>query len=54
MFKLSTYIGRYKKYAIVGPILKFLEAATDIFTPILVAYILDVCIPNKDMTMIFV
>lgn len=48
MFKLGSYIGKYKKYAIIGPIFKLLEAATDIMQPFLVALMIDVGIVNND------
>lgn len=47
-FKLKSYLGKYKLPLILGPIFKFLEAITDLVTPILVALILDKGIPNGD------
>ena len=47
-FKLGSYLKRYKWQVIFGPFFKFLEAVTDLVTPILVALILDKGIPNGD------
>ena len=47
-FKLGPYLKRYKWQVIFGPFFKFLEAVTDLVTPILVALILDKGIPNGD------
>lgn len=47
-FKLSSYLKNYKWQVILGPFFKFLEAVTDIITPILVAMILDNGIPTGD------
>ena len=52
MFSLFSYIKKYKRNVIVGPVLKFLEALTDIFTPLLVAYILDKLVPTKNISLI--
>ncbi|HAJ77516.1 MAG TPA: ATP-binding protein [Clostridiales bacterium] len=51
-FKLQPYLKNYRWQVIFGPILKFLEAVTDLVTPILVALILDKGIPNNDTTYI--
>lgn len=48
MFKLTDYLKKYKGKMILGPSIKFLEAIFDLVTPILVALILDVGIPNND------
>ena len=48
MFKLINYLKKYKVKAILGPSFKFVEAVTDLITPILVALILDEGIPNQD------
>ena len=48
MFKLLDYLKKYKVKAILGPAFKFIEAVTDLITPILVALILDKGIPNDD------
>ena len=47
-FKLTSYLGKYKKPLFWGPIFKFFEAVTDLVTPILVALILDKGIPSGD------
>ena len=47
-FKLTNYLKSYKLQIILGPIFKFLEAITDLVTPILVALILDRGIANND------
>ncbi len=54
MFKLSNYLKKYKGKAILGPAIKFLEAVFDVITPILVALILDVGIPNGDKKYILI
>lgn len=51
-FKLTPYLKKYKWQAILGPMFKFLEAVTDIVTPILVALILDKGIPSGDTSYI--
>ena len=51
-FKLKPYLKNYKLPLILGPIFKFLEAITDLVTPILVALILDKGIPNGDTSYI--
>lgn len=52
-FKLAPYLKKYKWQMILGPFFKFLEAVTDLVTPILVALILDKGIPNQDTSYIF-
>ncbi len=52
MFKLTNYLKKYKAKVIIGPTIKFLESVIDVITPILVALILDVGIPNGDKTYI--
>ena len=47
-FRLKPYLKRYRWQVIFGPVLKFLEAVTDIVTPVLVALILDKGIPAND------
>ena len=47
-FKLTSYLKNYKLQLILGPFFKFLEAVTDLVTPILVALILDKGIANND------
>ena len=51
-FKLKPYLKKYRWQVIFGPVLKFLEAVTDLVTPVLVALILDKGIPNSDTTYI--
>lgn len=48
MFKLTSYLKKYKNRVILGPLFKFFEAFFDLVTPILVALILDRGIPNDD------
>ncbi len=54
MFKLTNYLGKYKKPIIVGPICKALETASDVITPMLMALVIDVGIANKDKSYIFI
>lgn len=54
MFKLTNYLKNYKSKVILGPSIKFLEAVFDVITPILVALILDVGIPNGDKKYILI
>lgn len=54
MFKLTNYLKNYKWKCILGPTIKFIEAVSDIITPILVALILDVGIPNNDKNYILI
>ena len=51
-FKLAPYLKKYKWQMILGPFFKFLEAVTDLVTPVLVALILDKGIPNQDTSYI--
>ena len=53
MFKLGNYLGRYKRYIIAGPCFKFLETMSDIFTPFIIAKILDVGVVNGDTDYIY-
>lgn len=53
-FKLRKYLKKYTWQSIVGPFCKFLEAVTDLLTPIFVAKILDDCIPANDKHMILI
>ncbi|MBO7527387.1 MAG: ABC transporter ATP-binding protein [Clostridia bacterium] len=48
MFSLINYLKKYKARIIIGPSFKFIEAVTDLITPILVALILDDGIPNDN------
>ena len=52
MFKLLSYLKRYKYRAVLGPTFKFFEAVFDLVTPILVALILDEGIPSGNTSYI--
>ncbi len=47
--KLSAYIGEYKKWVVLAPILMVLEVICEIIMPRLMASIVDVGIANSDM-----
>ncbi|MEN6340815.1 MAG: ABC transporter ATP-binding protein [Clostridiaceae bacterium] len=51
--KLSAFIGKYKTYAILSPILVFFEVVLEVFIPLLMGRIVDVGIPNNDYAYIF-
>ncbi|MBN1535826.1 MAG: ABC transporter ATP-binding protein [Anaerolineales bacterium] len=51
--KLSIYIQRYEKYAIVVPIFVFCESLCELYMPLLMAKIVDIGIPNGDIPYIF-
>ena len=53
MFKLKGYLGRYKRYIVIGPMFKLLETMTDIFTPFIVSKILDIGVVNSDTGYIY-
>ena len=53
MKKLLVYLKDYKKESILAPAFKLLEALFDLFTPILVANIINTGIHTKDTTYIF-
>ena len=53
MKKLLIYLKDYKKESILAPAFKLLEALFDLFTPILVANIINTGINTKDTTYIF-
>lgn len=53
MFKLKKYLGRYKKYIVIGPLFKALETASDIITPYLMAMVIDKGIASLDFTLIY-
>ena len=53
MKKLLVYLKDYKKESILAPAFKLLEALFDLFTPILVANIINTGIQTKDTTYIF-
>ncbi len=46
--KLIPFIGKYKKYAILSPILVATEVVLEVCIPLLMAQIVDVGIPNRD------
>ena len=46
--KLLPFVGKYKKYAILSPILVIAEVVLEVFIPLLMARIVDVGIPNRD------
>ena len=54
MFKLTKYLGGYKKYITWGPIFKALETASDVVTPMLMALVIDVGIANRDTPYIYI
>ena len=46
--KLAKYIGQYKKYALLAPLLVFLDVAAELSMPILMSKIVDTGIPAAD------
>ncbi|MEN6394302.1 MAG: ABC transporter ATP-binding protein [Anaerolineaceae bacterium] len=50
--KLSIYMGKYKKFAALVPLFVFCEVLSELYMPILMAKIIDVGIPNGDVTYI--
>lgn len=51
--KIAKYIGRYKPYAILSPVLVLFEVLLEVFIPLLMGRIVDVGIPNTDYAYIF-
>jgi len=47
--KLAPYIGQYKKYLLVIPILVFLDVLAELSIPLLMARVVDVGIPTRDI-----
>lgn len=47
--KLAAYIGKYKKYVLLSPILVFLDVLAELSMPLLMAKIVDVGIQSKDL-----
>ncbi|HWQ84916.1 MAG TPA: ABC transporter ATP-binding protein [Anaerolineales bacterium] len=47
--KLAPFIGQYKKYALVVPLLVFLDVLAELSMPLLMARIIDVGIPSMDI-----
>lgn len=52
MRKIIKYMHAYKKECLLGPLFKFLEAAFELFVPLVIAQIIDVGIVNNDKTYI--
>ncbi len=52
MKKMLSYLGVYKKEAILAPLCKLLEAALELIIPIIVSEIIDNGIPNSDKSYI--
>ena len=50
--KLLPYLGEYKKYAILTPLMAILEVACELALPRLMAAIVDVGIVNQDLAYI--
>jgi len=50
--KLSKYIAEYKKYVYLIPILVFLDVLCELSMPLLMARIVDLGIPGKDVSYI--
>lgn len=50
--KLAVFIGEYKKFAVLVPIFVFCEALSELYMPVLMAKIIDVGIPNSDISYI--
>lgn len=48
MKKLLCYLKEYKKESVLGPLFKLLEAALELFVPLVVAAIIDTGIGNQD------
>lgn len=48
MKKLLTFLKDYKKESILAPLFKLLEAAFELFVPLVIAQIIDVGIPAED------
>lgn len=53
MKKLMIYLEEYKRQAILAPTFKLLEALMDLFTPLLVARIIDVGIAGRNRSVIY-
>ncbi len=51
--KLSKFVGKYKTYAILAPILVLFEVVLEVFIPLLMGRIVDIGIPNNDYAYIF-
>ena len=53
-FKLTKYLGQYKRPIILGPIAKAIETASEIISPYLMSLIIDVGIKNNDARYIWI
>ncbi|MEG1523702.1 MAG: ABC transporter ATP-binding protein [Clostridia bacterium] len=51
--KLMSYIGKYKRYFILSPVLVAVEVVFEVFIPLLMARIVDVGIPTQNYAIIF-
>ena len=49
MKRLLRYLADYKKESILGPLFKMLEASFELFVPLVVASMIDVGIPGRDV-----
>ena len=52
-FRLLSYLGKFKKYAILSPIAVMGEVAWEIYIPFLMAKIVDIGIAQKDLNYVF-
>ncbi len=50
--KLLPYMKKYRKYAVMSPIMMVLEVASDVIIPLLMAQIVNIGIHNKDMNFV--
>lgn len=53
MKSLLKYLKNYRKEAILAPLFKLLEALFELLVPLVIAYIIDVGIVNKDILLIY-
>lgn len=53
-FKLSKYLLKYKLLAFLVPLFKGIEAATEIFVPLIMSQIIDIGIKNNDVKFILI
>ncbi len=47
-FRPMSYLKKYTHYVVLGPICKALEALSEVFSPFIMAKIIDIGIPSKD------
>ncbi|MBQ7466816.1 MAG: ABC transporter ATP-binding protein [Clostridia bacterium] len=52
-FKTAPYLKKYTGLVILGPLFKALEALSEIFSPLIMSYIIDVGIKNNDKPYIY-